>query len=202
MSASNDRDRKFKVVLCGNSGVGKTTIFQRIESGKVSEFSAPTVGSSYLNRTVMYQNRPINMSIWDTAGQDQFRTILPVYFRGSDYVIIVFDITSIDTYNAIENWAKLIKDTAPPYVKFSILGNKSDLDHKRTVDVDQVQQLVSLIGAQNYYEVSAKNGDGIDDFINYLAQCLGEASQTNSNPPTVQIGASTTDATKKSECGC
>ena len=176
---NNDNELKFKVLLCGNSGVGKTSIYKRLETGNFENNTTPTVGPSFLSIKKTVSNQNIELVIWDTAGQDQYRTILPVFFRNAKYVILVYDISSQNSFNSLTEWVNLIKERTDPNTFISIIGNKVDLESKREVLTQEGFNFHERIHSKHFFEVSALTGDGINDSIQLISEDLLGISPDN-----------------------
>jgi small GTP-binding protein len=163
-----------KVVLVGDEAVGKTAIFKRLENNTFEKALQPTVGGSYVRLTLTNgRGSKTDIGLWDTAGAERYRSIVPVYFRHAQIVIYVFDLTSAESFESIgQEWVKTVQTKAPADVQLLLLGNKSDLDDKRKVDLTAAQQLSERIGAKAYIETSALNGAGIDLVTSQLVALL------------------------------
>ncbi|OHS93480.1 Ras-related protein RABF1 [Tritrichomonas foetus] len=153
----------YKVILVGNSGVGKTSIvniFAKIESTS----NSPTIGACHY--AVARNN--VKLNIWDTAGQDQYRTVLPLYFRNASIAICVFDITSKASFSQMDMWLGLLGEHAPTTCKTVIVGNKADLEDKREVWQEDGQILVEKSNSLFYIETSTVKGQNIDELFDSI----------------------------------
>jgi small GTP-binding protein len=153
--------RSIKVVLIGDSGVGKTAIYQRLDSNTFIEDHLMTIGAAYTKITIDSALGPIEVGIWDTAGQEKFRNIVPMYFQRADYAFIVYDISSRETFNNLEVWYQMVKEKAPVDAKIIIIGNKSDLESRREVSFEEGTDFATEIESL-FIETSAKTGQGIE----------------------------------------
>ena len=122
--------------------------------------------------------RQINFKIWDTAGQEKYRSLAPMYYRGSSAAILVYDITKRDSFDALRDWAEELKSNGPPGIVVCVCGNKSDLQQYRTVDRSTAESYANKIGAL-YIETSAKKGDGVENVFFEVAKRV---------PPPINIG--------------
>ena len=189
---------KYKVVLIGDSAVGKTSIFTRFEHGEFNEDHELTVGGAYSKVSVKTQFETIEFGIWDTAGQEKFRNIVPMYFQHSNFVLIVFDITSTDSFQSVRDWAELIQDKAPEDARIILIGNKVDLIAERKIQKEQIDKAAQEIGAIFCCETSAKTGEGVQTLIERIAEeCIFSEKQAN-----VQINSVPEDSTEKTKSGC
>ncbi|KAL3311678.1 ADP-ribosylation factor [Cichlidogyrus casuarinus] len=117
----------FKVIFVGDSNVGKTTIIKHYALGEYSPMTAATVGVDYQIKTVQFDDNKAVLQLWDTAGQEKFRSITKQYFRKADGVVVVFDMTSVESFLHIRNWMECLHESAPENRTVMVLGNKKDL---------------------------------------------------------------------------
>jgi len=156
---------KFKVVMVGDSSVGKTSLFLRFDNKPFTRNATPTVGAACINAKVEMSETTVHLMVWDTAGQDSFRHIIPMYFNRAAFILVVFDLTSIDSLKSVEDWVILAKNRTPEDSVLILIGNKSDLVDERKIARDDVRSLVQSLRIANYFETSALSGDGIDSVL-------------------------------------
>ena len=151
-----------KVVLIGNSGVGKTCISQRYINDSFTNNEQSTVGASYFQKKLEIDGKPINLDIWDTAGQERYRSMGKMFYKDAFIVLFVYDITDKKSFLELKNvWYDEIKKTGEKHSVLAVVGNKSDLYLKEQVDEDEARKWADDIGAI-YALVSAKEGDCIN----------------------------------------
>jgi small GTP-binding protein len=164
---------KLKVVFIGNASVGKTALFHRFQNRHFSPDLRSTVGGACANVVVpLPDNTEVTLIVWDTAGQETYRGIVPMYFTRSHFILIVYDITNRSTYDSVVQWAELSRSRAGN-ANIVLIGNKSDLEHRREVPIADGRELAMTIDAYTFLETSAVNGKGIDE----LLQSLGSAAK-------------------------
>jgi small GTP-binding protein len=153
-------DYSLKIVVVGDSGVGKTCILLRFVRDQWEGDTQPTLGVEFLAKVISTENHKIQLQLWDTAGQELFRSVTRGYYRGSAGALIVFDLTSRDSFRGVDRWLADLKEVARSDVVTVLVGNKSDLVDKRVVSTAEAQ---AYADAQNmkYFETSAKTGDNI-----------------------------------------
>lgn len=161
----------FKVVLLGDSSVGKTSIVKRMITNSFSKFQDSTIGASFITKCVETPKDFINYEIWDTAGQERYRALAPMYYRGAHCIILVYDLTHRDTYNAIKNWNKELEKNTQDVILKILVGNKSDLYEKREMVEREMEEYAESIDAK-YYETSAKSGIKIEEILHYMNKML------------------------------
>jgi Ras-related protein Rab-22 len=175
-------EQSVKVVLLGDSGVGKSSLALRFVTNEFKPYSESTIGASFMSKSIRIpvspsskvddkstqQERRIGLKIWDTAGQEKYRSLAPMYYRGAEVAILVYDITIPASFIALKEWALELKHNALPDLELVICGNKSDLEQFRRVDRSVGEQYAQEIGAV-YVETSAKDGEGVADMFRDVA---------------------------------
>ena len=159
-----------KIVLLGESYVGKTAIAKRYveDSFDTSQEFQSTVGASFLSKTVTVENIQCDLAIWDTAGQEVYRTLTPMYYRDANLGIIVFDITNMGTYEKVEEWVSEVKNKSDGVVLI-LCGNKSDLQDQRQVNTNDAFILAKKLDIP-YCETSARTGFGVNELFETVIQ--------------------------------
>jgi small GTP-binding protein len=161
-----------KVVLAGDSGVGKTCVLVRFAQNEF--LSVPyisTIGVDFKSKVVNVEGTKIRLQIWDTAGQERFRSITPTYFRDAVGLVLIYDITKGETFRNVRAWISDIKTHADGVI-IMLLGNKLDVpDKERAVSFDEGQQLASSYGIP-FLETSAKTGYGVMEAFDALARAI------------------------------
>jgi small GTP-binding protein len=127
---------KLKLIVLGDSGVGKTNIIQRYVSDQFSSETKATVGVEFFTKTFRVNDDILKLEIWDTAGQERYKAITSAYYRGSRGALLVYDITRIETFNNIERWMNDVKEKVEGTLKLLIIGNKSDLNEERKMSIE------------------------------------------------------------------
>jgi Ras-related protein Rab-7A len=153
-------------VLLGDSGVGKTCIVRRyVENDFTSEFKS-TIGADFSGKTIRIDGIDVNIQIWDTAGQERFHAIGTAFYRGTGACILVFDLTSMDSFKNINRWRESLVESAqgtrPDKFPFVAFANKVDMTDERQVTVEEVGSYKAESGIP-VFEVSAKTGDNVDE---------------------------------------
>ena len=122
MAAANSSH--FKLVLLGNAGVGKSCLVLRFVRNEYVDDLDTTVGAAFLTKTVTLDGAPVKIEIWDTAGQERYRSLAPMYYRGAQAAVVVFDLTSRDSFEGAKTWVKELQKKADPQVVIALAGNK------------------------------------------------------------------------------
>ena len=171
MEEEEEEEDFCKVVLLGEAGVGKTSIISRFINGTFEERLMSTNGAAYVNKNMElpeYENKIIKFEIWDTAGQEQYRSLNKIFYKDAAICILVYDITNLKSFNSlIDYWYKEILDTAPKNTIIGLAANKSDLDDKEIVQEEIAREFAKQINAIFMY-TSACKSFGIDELFHFL----------------------------------
>uniref|UniRef100_A0AAV1VJM3 Uncharacterized protein n=1 Tax=Peronospora matthiolae TaxID=2874970 RepID=A0AAV1VJM3_9STRA len=177
--AGNSKAREVKVVLLGDTGVGKSSLVLRFVTNNFRPYSESTIGASFMSKMIVVNDAPIKYQIWDTAGQEKYHSLAPMYYRGAAAAIVVYDITRKQSLTTLKNWVKELKQLGPDNIVIAIAGNKSDLEERREVPASQARVYAEEIGAL-FIETSAKEDTNVSDLFIQISQALPTAS-TESN---------------------
>ena len=164
-------DYLFKLLLIGDSGVGKSCMLVQYTDGTFNDSFISTIGVDFKIKTIDYDGSIVKLQIWDTAGQERFQTITSSYYRGAHAIMIVYDVTDLSSFQHIKKWIYEIEKYAAENVVKIIVGNKTDLQDKRVVEKKQVDKFCQELGLV-HIETSAKDSSGIEDSFLELARQL------------------------------
>jgi len=159
---SLEYDHLFKVLLVGDSGVGKSCLMHRFIDDDFTESYISTIGVDFKIRTFAANDKTIKMQIWDTAGQDRFFSITSSYYRNGHGIAVVFDVTDMDSFDHVKRWLGEIDKYAKEDVSVLLIGNKSDMESSRVVDSEMAKALADQYNIP-YIETSAKNASNVED---------------------------------------
>ena len=169
---SKKNEREVKVVLVGESGVGKSSIALRFVNNHFKTITASTIGASFLSKSVVFKNNKIKYNIWDTAGQEKYRSLASMYYKGAECAIVVFDVTSRDTFEQAEQyWIPEVLRECGSGASLCIAGNKADLVSERQVSEEEGRAFAASHGA-SYFETSAKIDQNVQELFQVLASQL------------------------------
>merc|ERR1712137_399836 len=124
---------QFKLVLLGESAVGKSSLVLRFVKGQFLDFQESTIGAAFLTQTVCLNDTTVKFEIWDTAGQERYHSLAPMYYRGAQAAIVVYDITTAESFDRAKNWVKELQRQGNPNIVIALAANKVDLESKRAV---------------------------------------------------------------------
>lgn len=176
MTQSNSTNSyNFKVVLLGEGCVGKTSLVLRYVEDKFNAKHITTLQASFLNKKINVDGKAVRISIWDTAGQEKFHALGPIYYRSSNGAILVYDITDEDSFQKVKNWIKELKKMLGADIVLVIVGNKIDLQKDRHVSQETAESYAESVGA-THYETSAKANVGVEEVFLGLTQLMIVAS--------------------------
>jgi len=171
-----NRVHHFKLVLLGDTAVGKSCLVVRFVRDEFFEFQEPTIGAAFLTQTVALDESTVKFEIWDTAGQERYRSLAPMYYRGAAAAIVVYDITNPDSFTGAKSWVKELQRRGDPNVVIALAGNKADLDSRRKVEFEEANAYAEENGIL-HLETSAKNANNVKSLFVEIAKKLPK------NPP-------------------
>lgn len=184
---SNEYDYLFKLLLIGDSSVGKSCLLLRFADDSYVDSYISTIGVDFKIRTVELEGKTIKLQIWDTAGQERFRTITSSYYRGAHGIIIVYDVTEMESFNNVKQWLNEIDRYANESVCKLLVGNKCDLVENKVVDTQMGQALADELGIP-FLETSAKDAINVEQAFLTMA---GEIKKKVGNQPTAKKSTGT-----------
>ncbi|KAJ8395494.1 hypothetical protein AAFF_G00032280 [Aldrovandia affinis] len=200
-------DYMFKLLIIGNSSVGKTSFLFRYADDSFSNSFVSTVGIDFKVKTVYRNEKRVKLQIWDTAGQERYRTITTAYYRGAMGFILMYDICNEESFNAVQDWATQIKTYSWDNAQVILVGNKCDMADERVVSVDKGKHLAEQLGFE-YFEASAKENINVRQVFERLVDiiCVKMSERVDTEPP-VTAGANTARLTDKpsnlpQNCAC
>ncbi|KAH3767194.1 gtp-binding protein rab11 [Pelomyxa schiedti] len=203
-----------KIVMIGNSGVGKTSVGNMFVHGAFSSDYAATIGASFMSKNIAVADIQVKLQIWDTAGQERYRAMTPMYYRGSQAAIVTFDLTDADSYHAVQGWIKDLQQHITGDIIIVIVGNKLDAPSRIVTKAEAMQFVQTLphVTPIQYFETSAKTGEGVNELFAALGDMLTSKIRKSGPAPaptpkgTVHLSSKRTadsnpDGEKK-ECNC
>ena len=201
--SDEDYEMMIKIILIGDSAVGKTNIMNKYLKGTFNENTKATVGVEFGSKLFNIENHKIKARIWDTAGQEKYKAITGAYYKGSKGAFVVYDITRKETFESTDKWINDLKVTADPKINIILIGNKCDLEDKREVLKDQGEEKAKSFGCA-FLETSALSGDNIDKgfemMVSEIFKIFGEETFDDDEFGTVERGEDINlDNTKKVE---
>merc|ERR1712083_524879 len=161
MAMAAEYDYLFKLLLIGDSGVGKSCLLLRFADDTYTESHISTIGVDFKIRTIQLDGKTIKLQIWDTAGQERFRTITSSYYRGAHCIIVVYDITDADSFGNVKQWLEEIQRYACEGVNKLMVGNKCDLASKRAVEKKSAEEFAAKLDIP-FLETSAKSNNNVE----------------------------------------
>ncbi|XP_066500560.1 RAB5A, member RAS oncogene family, b [Hoplias malabaricus] len=170
-NAGSNKICQFKLVLLGESAVGKSSLVIRFVKGQFHEFQESTIGAAFLTQTVCLDDTTVKFEIWDTAGQERYHSLAPMYYRGAQAAIVVYDITNKESFARAKNWVKELQRQASPNIVIALAGNKLDLEKNRDLDYQEAKSYAednSLL----FMETSAKTSTNVKEIFMAIAKKL------------------------------
>ena len=165
-------DLSFKIIIIGDQGVGKSCLSIKASRNYFEDFYSPTVGFEFVSFNVRIEDKNIKLQIWDTCGQEVYRSLISSFYRSASLAIMVYSIDNDDSFNNIEKWLNDIKTQSNPDIKIFLIGNKADLEDKRRLTKEQGEQLCRDHKLAYFMETSAKTGFNVQNVFIQVAKEL------------------------------
>lgn len=208
MTNNSEYEYLLKYLIIGNSGVGKSCILLRYADDVYTDKHIITIGVDFKIKTLSVDGKNVKTNIWDTAGQERFKNIIVSYYKGASGVMLVYDITDLESFNKINDWMIEVEKNAPNNVYKILIGNKCDLEDQRQVSYDQGKEFADTYGMK-FIETSAKNATNVDDaFMTMTTEIVNikkkqkESDNKDNNKPAIKIGEKNTYINTGSGKGC
>jgi small GTP-binding protein len=196
-NSTNYYDFIYKILLLGDSSVGKTCFLLRYADDTFNDNHISTIGLDYRLKMVNLDNdKIVKMQIWDTAGQDRFRAITKNYYKGAHGIILMYDITSQVSFNNIKNWVSQIKENTSDKVKIVLVGNKCDIENQRKIPTEEGEKLAKEYSLK-FFETSAKKNICIEETFGYLTKEIYNLNSKNEVPGSNKNGVTLEKTEKK-----
>lgn len=177
-STSSIKFAQFKLVLLGESAVGKSSLVNRFAKDQFDDFRESTIGAAFLTQTIsLDSNTTVKFEIWDTAGQERYKSLAPMYYRNAHCAVVVYDITQSASLTRAKAWVKELQRQANENIVIALAGNKLDLEEDRQVPTEEAQAYAKEAGLL-FFETSAKSGANVTELFTAIARKLPIESVT------------------------
>ncbi|KAF3829425.1 ras-related protein Rab-3D isoform X1 [Mirounga angustirostris] len=206
-AADQNFDYMFKLLLIGNSSVGKTSFLFRYADDSFTPAFVSTVGIDFKVKTVYRHDKRIKLQIWDTAGQERYRTITTAYYRGAMGFLLMYDVANQESFAAVQDWATQIKTYSWDNAQVILVGNKCDLEDERVVPTEDGRKLADDLGFE-FFEASAKENMNVkqvfERLVDIICEKMNESLEPSSSPGSNGKGPALGDAPppEPSSCSC
>lgn len=184
---TQEYDYLYKVILIGDSGVGKSNLLSRFTRDEFSLDSKSTIGVEFATKNIHVENKTIKMQVWDTAGQERYRAITSAYYRGAVGALVVYDISKSLTFKNVENWVTELRENASQNIEIMLVGNKCDLGNLREVPTAEAKEFAEKHGF-TFIETSALDSTNVDSAFETLVKevylphpCIGCMSRNHNH---------------------
>uniref|UniRef100_A0A914ZNR7 Ras-related protein Rab-43 n=1 Tax=Parascaris univalens TaxID=6257 RepID=A0A914ZNR7_PARUN len=169
METDDSFDFLFKIVLIGDMGVGKTCVVQRFKNGTFIERQGTTIGVDFTMKTLVIEGKRVKLQIWDTGGQERFRTITQSYYRSANGIILCYDMTCRQSFESLQRWLDDVSKFAAPNVAKVLVATKADLESERVVESEEGSELAHSQGMCFFVETSARGNVNVENAFLELA---------------------------------
>lgn len=191
--------REVKLCLLGEAGVGKSSLVLRFVSDTFNPNNTSTIGASFMSKSFVRGEETIKFQIWDTAGQEKYKALAPMYYRGSHAAIVVYDLTLESTFESLKRWVRELQQHGPPNIIIAIAANKCDLIDGREVEKTTGEEYAQSINAV-FSEVSALTAHNVNELFEQISQRLPLEQPTSYLNP--QLGSRLQDKKEEKEKKC
>jgi len=202
-AADQNFDYMFKLLIIGNSSVGKTSFLFRYADDSFTSAFVSTVGIDFKVKTVFRQDKRVKLQIWDTAGQERYRTITTAYYRGAMGFILMYDVTNEESFSSVHDWCTQIKTYSWDNAQVILVGNKCDMEDERVISYERGKQLADSLGLE-FFETSAKENINVRAVFERLVDmiCDKMSESLDSDPALGAKGTRLTDTAHPSNVNC
>lgn len=180
-SVSGTNIENYKIVILGDQFVGKTSILNKFKYENTDEKYTPTIGIDFLTKNVYLEDKTIRLIMWDTAGSERFKSLIPSYIKNANAIILAYDITSKSSFASLDKWLADISDKVPANAYIIIAGNKLDLESKRQVSIDDVKKFADEKKLK-FIETSAKSGLNVKLLFDTITATLYDSNILEQKP--------------------
>jgi len=205
-ASAQGKTYQFKLVLLGESAVGKSSLVMRFVKDHFDEYRESTIGAAFLAQTIsLDDNTTVKFEIWDTAGQERYKSLAPMYYRNANCAVVVYDITQPASLEKAKAWVNELQRQADPNIVIALAGNKSDLDSRRAVETETAQEYADEAGLL-FFETSAKTAYNVTALFTSIAKRmpldqLADQSR-NKNKGLNPRGVDLSRPTNPNNCAC
>ena len=190
----------YKILVLGDTSVGKSCLLLRFCDNSFQEAHLTTIGLDFRLKTInLSDNRKVKIQIWDTAGEDRFRSITRNYYKGAKGILLIFDVTDKDTFEHVRDWIERIHEESPEGITICLVGNKIDRNEERVISNEEGKKIAEEFNI-SYFETSAKSNIGVEEVFTHLVKEVDTLYMNEHKEEVVNKTLTTQKAKKKRKC--
>jgi Ras-related protein Rab-5C len=200
LQAAGQGGREIKIVMLGSTTVGKSSLVTRYTRDLFDPDGVTTVGAAFLTKAIVVGDVSVKLQIWDTGGSERYRAMAPNYYHSADAAVVIYDITSVQSYQEVGGWVHELREYAPNIVAIGLGGNKSDLHERRAVQAPAGRDFARANGLQAFFETSALTGKNVAELFAQVANAALKMQTAGKQAPGVKGSGRRDDPTRKACC--
>ena len=181
----------FKLIIIGDTGVGKSCLMKRVMDDEFKTEHQVTIGVEFGSYGLRLEDKIVKMQIWDTAGQESYKSVTRIFYRGAHCVFLTYDVTRRETFDSLEEWHREVKQHAADDVLVYLVGNKAEMEDAREVPFAAAQELAQTLKVSKCFETSAKTGQAVEDVFSCAGKDIFHKVKNNEGPAALRTNPTT-----------
>ena len=186
-----EHDQMFKLIIIGDTGVGKSCLMKRVMDDEFKTEHQVTIGVEFGSYGLRLEDKIVKMQIWDTAGQESYKSVTRIFYRGAHCVFLTYDVTRRETFDSLEEWHREVRQHAADDVLVYLVGNKAEMEDAREVPFDAAKELAKTLSVSKCFETSAKTGQAVEDVFSCAGKDIFSKVKNNEGPAALRTNPTT-----------
>ena len=186
-----EHDQMFKLIIIGDTGVGKSCLMKRVMDDEFKTEHQVTIGVEFGSYGLRLEDKIVKMQIWDTAGQESYKSVTRIFYRGAHCVFLTYDVTRRETFDSLEEWHREVRQHAADDVLVYLVGNKAEMEDASEVPFDAAKELAKTLSVSKCFETSAKTGQAVEDVFSCAGKDIFSKVKNNEGPAALRTNPTT-----------